>query len=144
MSKYLWKLVSTNVSFKVTIRKRHVYIDIGWTWIWNRCFYLGIWNDDRNKTVVLPSFHLATRLNSQNTNVIEFINELCHINFLWILVFLIGIIEFSISRKFCFWLYFSSLHDYWPTSTWNSLVHISWGKNGTMWKTCFSAPQNAK
>jgi len=42
-----------------------------------------------------------------------------------------------------FFLYFSSLHDFWPPSTWNSLLHTSWG-NGTMWKTCFSAPQNAK
>jgi len=24
------------------------------------------------------------------------------------------------SRKCCFWLYFSSLHDYWPPRTWNS------------------------
>ena len=47
---------------------------------------------------------------------------------LWILVFPIGIIEYSTSRKCCFWLYFSSLHDYWPTRTWNSLVHSSWGE----------------
>ena len=47
---------------------------------------------------------------------------------LWILVFRIGIIEVSISRKWCFWLYVSSLHDYWPPRTWNSLVNTSWGK----------------
>jgi len=50
------------------IRKPHVYIDIGRPWIWNQCFYLGIWNDDRTKIIVLPSFQLATRLNSQSTN----------------------------------------------------------------------------
>ena len=46
---------------------------------------------------------------------------------LWIFVFPISIIEVSTSRKFCFWLCFSSLHDYWPRRTWNSLVHTSWG-----------------
>ena len=45
---------------------------------------------------------------------------------LWILVFPIGIIEVSTSRNCCFWIYFSSLHDYWPPSTWNSVVHNSW------------------
>jgi len=72
--------IITKVSFKITIRKRHVYIDIGWLWIWNQCFYLGIWNDDRTKKIVLHSFHLATRLHSQNTNETEIINELWHIN----------------------------------------------------------------
>jgi len=47
---------------------------------------------------------------------------------LWILVFPISIIEVSISRKWCFWLYFSSLHDYWLPSTWNSIVHTSCGE----------------
>jgi len=42
------------------------------------------------------------------------------------LAFPIGIIEVSTSRKYVFWLYFSSLHVYWPPSTWNSLVHTSW------------------
>jgi len=45
---------------------------------------------------------------------------------LGILVYPIGIIEVSISRKCCFWLYFIFLHDYWPPSTWNTLVHTSW------------------
>jgi len=27
-----------------------------------------------------------------------------------------------------FWLYFISLHYYWPPTTWNSLVVISWGE----------------
>ena len=47
---------------------------------------------------------------------------------LWILLFPIGIIEVSNSLKCCISLYFSSLHDYWPPSSWNSLVHTSWGK----------------
>jgi hypothetical protein len=128
ISKLLDKHLSTIVSFKITTRKRHVYIDIFWPWIWNQCFYLGIWNDDRTKTIVLPSFQFATSLNSQNTNETESINELCTLFCLWILVFPIGIIEVSTSRKCCFWLYFSSLHDYWTRSTWNPLVHTSWSK----------------
>ena len=48
--------------------------------------------------------------------------------FIWILVFPIGIIDVSSTRKWCFWLYFSSLHDYWIPSTWHSSVHTSWGE----------------
>ena len=44
---------------------------------------------------------------------------------LWILEFPIGIIEVSTSSKGYFLLYVSSLLDYWPPSTWNSLVNIS-------------------
>ena len=80
MSKWLAKHISTKVSFKITIRKRHVYIDIGWPWIWKKCLCLEIWNDDRTKMVVFPSFQFATRLNSQNTNETAFINELWYIN----------------------------------------------------------------
>jgi len=43
------KHICTSVSFKITIRKRHVNIDIVWPWIWNQCFDLGIWNDDSTK-----------------------------------------------------------------------------------------------
>ena len=68
MSKWLAKLISTNVSFKITTRKRHVYIDIRWPWKWNQYFYLGIWEDERSKIIFLPSFQLVTGLNSQNRN----------------------------------------------------------------------------
>ena len=78
MSKWLAKQISTNVSFKFYIRKRHVYIDIGWPWIWYQYFYLGIWNDDRNKIIVLPLFQLFTRINSQNRNETVLINVLRH------------------------------------------------------------------
>jgi len=44
--------------------------------------------------IVLPSFQLATRWNSQNRNENEFINELGTLIWLWILVFRIGIFEF--------------------------------------------------
>ena len=64
MTKWLAKHISTKVSFKITIRKRHVYIDIRWPWKWNQYFYLGIWENERSKIIFLPSF----------------INELWHIN----------------------------------------------------------------
>jgi hypothetical protein len=80
ISKWLAKHISTQVSLKIAIRKRHVYIDIVWPWIWNQCFYLRIWNDDGTKMIVLPSFRVATGLNSQNTNKAEFSKQLWHIN----------------------------------------------------------------
>ena len=76
MTKRLAKHISIKVSFKFSIRKRHVYIDIGWPWIWNQYFYLGILNDDRTKIIVLPSFQLVTRIKLQNRNENEFINVL--------------------------------------------------------------------
>ena len=80
ISKWLANHISTNVFFKTAIRKKHVYIDIGWPWIWNRCFYLGIWNDGRTKMIVLPWFQVAIRLNSKKNIENGFINELWHIN----------------------------------------------------------------
>jgi len=66
--KMICKHISTKVSFKITIWKRLVYINIVWTWIWNHYFYLGIWIDHRTKIEFLPSFPFVTRLNSQNKN----------------------------------------------------------------------------
>ena len=128
ISKWLAKHISTNVSFKLTIRKMYVYIDIGWPWIWNQYFYLGIWNDDRTKIIVLPSFQLVTRINSQKRNETEFINVLWQI----ILYMNIGISNWHNwnidPRIWNFLLYLSSLHDFCLPSTWNSLVHTSWGE----------------
>jgi hypothetical protein len=62
----------------------------------------------------------------------------------WILVLPIGIIEDSTLRKWSFWLYFSSLQDYWPSSTWNFFSKYLVERNGALWNTWFSAPQNAK
>ena len=80
ISKWLAKHISTKVSFIFTIRKSHVYIDIGCPWIWNKYFYLGIWIDDRTKIIVLPSFQIVTQINSQSRYEIVFINVLWHIN----------------------------------------------------------------
>ena len=80
ISKWFAKHISTKVSFKITIRKGHVHIDNRWPWKWNQYFYLGIRVDERSKIIFLPSLQLVTRLNSQNRNKKNFINELWHIN----------------------------------------------------------------
>ena len=107
MSKWLAKHIGTKVCFKITTRKRQVYIDNSWPWIWNQCLYLGIWNDDCTKKILLTSFQLATRLNSQNTNETEFINELWHINLFMNIGISNGIIEVSTQKNDVF--YFISL-----------------------------------
>ena len=117
MSKWLAKHVSTKVSFKITIRKTHVYIDIRWTIKWNQYFYLEIWNNKRTKIIFLPSFQLVTRLNSQNRNETSLLMNSDTLICIWILAFPIGIIQVSTPRKWSFLLYFSSLHDYWPPTT---------------------------
>jgi len=128
MSKWLAKHLSTKVPFKSTVRKRHVYIDFGWPLIWNQYFYLGIWKDDRTKIIVLRSFLLVTRINSQNSNDIEFINVLWH----FILYMNIGNSNWhNWSFHFTnikFLHYFSSLDEFWQTCTWKSLVHTSWAE----------------
>jgi len=80
ISKLLAKHISSKVSFNITIRKTHVYIDIRWPWIWNQYFYLGIWNDNATKLMVFLSFQLAARLNSPNRYETVVINELWHTN----------------------------------------------------------------
>ena len=85
LSKWLSKHKSSKVSFKFAIRKRHVNIDIGWPWIWNQYLYFGIWNYDRTKIIVLPSFMLDTRIYSQNRN------ETVSINVLWQIIWYMNI-----------------------------------------------------
>ena len=124
MSKILAKHICTKVSFKITIRKRRVYIDILWPWNWNQYFYLGIWEDERSKIIFLPSFQLVTRLHSQNRNESSLLMISDTLICAWILAFPIGIIQISTPRKWIFLLYFISFHDYWPPTTLISLVHI--------------------
>ena len=123
MWKWFAKHISTKVSFKITIRKRHVYIDIRWPWIWNQYFYLGIWEDERSKIIFFPSFQLVTRLNSQKRNEKSLLVKTDTLICIWKLAFPIGIFEVSTPRKWSFLLSFSSLHDYWPPTTLISLVH---------------------
>ena len=137
MSKWFAKHISTNVSFEITIRKRHVCIEIRWPWIRIQYFYLGIWNYYRTKMIVLPSFQFATRLNSQNRNENEIINELWNIDF----YMNIGISNWNNGSfdptKMNSLIYFSSLHDYGTPSNWNSLVHTSWGETERCEKRAF-------
>ena len=103
MSKWLAKHISTKVSFKITIRKRHVYTDIRWHWKWNQYFNLGIWEDERYKIILLPSFQLVTRLNSQNRNETILLVNSDTLICIWILAFPIGIIQVSTTRKWIFY-----------------------------------------
>ena len=117
----------TQVSFKITIRKRHVYIDIHWTWKWNQYFF-GNWRRWTSKIIFLPSFLLVTLLNSQKSNETSFLMNSDTLICIWILAFPIGILQVSTPRKRGFLLYFSSFHDYWPPPTLISLVHNSLGE----------------
>ena len=80
MSKWLAKHISTKVSFKITIRKRHVHIDIRWPWKWNQDLYLGIWEDERSKIIfLLFSGRFTIKFTEEKWK--KYINELSHINF---------------------------------------------------------------
>ena len=126
--KWLDKNQSTKVSFKITNRIRHVYIDIRWPWKWNQYFYLGIWEDESSKIIFFTSFQLVTRLNSQNRNETCLLKNSDKLICIWILPFPIGIFQVSTPRKWSFLLYFSSLHVYWPPITLFSLEHNSLGE----------------
>ena len=136
--KWLAKHISTKASFKITIRKRHVYIDIRWPWKWIQYSYLGIWEDESSKIIFLPSFQLVTQLNSQKKKEKSLLMNSDTLNFIWILAFPIGIIQVSTTRKWSFLLYFSSFHDYWPPNTLISLVHNSLGEMDWYEKVIFS------
>ena len=103
MSKWLVKHISTKVSLKITIRKRHVYIDIRWPWKWNQYFYMGIWEDERSKIIFLPSFQLVARLNSQNWNETSLLINSATLICIWILAFPIGIIKFRLHENEVFY-----------------------------------------
>ena len=126
MSKWLAKHISTTVSFKICIRKRHAYIDIRWPWKWNQHFYLGISGDERSKIIFLHSFQLVKGLNSQNRNETSLLMNSDTLICIWILAYF----KFSSPRKWRFLFYFSSLQDYWPPTTLisehNSLGEMEW------------------
>jgi len=137
MSKWLAKHISTKVVYKITIRKRHVYIDIRWPWIWNQYFYLGIWIDDRTEMIVLPSFQLATRLNSKNANKTEFINELWHIN-LYMNICISNWHNWSFDpTKMKFFILFQVLTRLLTTKDLKPLVHTSLGEMDRCEKRAF-------
>ena len=128
MSKWLAKQISTKVSFKITIRKGHIHFDIRWPWKWNQYFYLENWEDESSKIIFLSSFQLVTLLKLQKRNETSLLMNSDTLICIWILAFPIGIIQVSTLRKWRFFLYFSSLHDYWIPTTQISLVHNSLGE----------------
>ena len=109
MSKWLAKHISTKVSFKITIRKRLVYIHIRWPWKWNQNLYLGIWENELSKIIFLLSFQLVTQLNSQNRNETMLLMNSDTLICIWILAFPIAIIQVSTSRKWIFCTLFQCL-----------------------------------
>ena len=105
---------------------------------------MGIWNDDPTKMILLPSFQLATRLNSQNTNETEFINERWHINlFMNICISNWNNRSFDLT-KMLFLNLFQFLTRLITSKHLELFSTYLVGRNGTMWKTCFSATLNAK
>ena len=104
---------------------------------------LNLWNDERTKIIFLTTFQLVTGLNSENRNETCLLMNSDTLICIWILEFPIGIIQVSHPRKWIFLFYFSSLHDYWPPTTLNSLVHNSLGVMEWCEKR-FSSSQNAK
>ena len=101
-------------------------------------------NDDRTKIIVLPSFQLVTRINSQNRNGTEFINVLWQI----ILYMNIGISNwhnwsFDLTNMKFFTL-FQFLNRFLTSKYLKIFSTYLVGRNGSMWKTCYSAPQNSK
>ena len=89
---------------------------------------MGIWEDERSKIIYLHSFHLVTRLNSQNRIETILLMNSDTLICIWILAYPIGIILVSNAQKWSFLFYFNSLHDCWPPTTLISLVHNSLGK----------------
>jgi len=102
------------------------------------------WNDDRNLMIDMLLFKLATRLNSQKTIESVIHNDIWHIK----LYMNIGISNcnnwsYNRTKKNFLTLY----QSFTRLLTSNHLKLISTqhvGRNGEMWKTCFSAPQNAR
>ena len=103
ISKWLAKHISTKVSYKTTFTKRHVCIEIRWTWKRNQHFYLGIWKDKRTKIIFLVSFQLVTLLNSQNRNETSLIMNSDTLNCIWIFVIPICIFQVWTPRKWSFY-----------------------------------------
>jgi len=137
MSKWLAKHIRTKVTYKIPIRKRHVYIDIRLPWKWNQYFYLGIWEDESPKIIFLPSFQLVTRLNTQNRNETSLLMNPWHIN----LYMNISISNWhnSIfeSTKMKFFTLFQFLTRLLTSKHFNLISTYLVVRNGVMWKTCF-------
>ena len=143
MSKWLAKHIRTKVSFKITIRKRHVYIDIRWPWKWKQYFYLGIWEDERPKKIfLLFSARFTIKFTEGKWN--KFFNELWNI-ILYINISISNCHNSSFdSTKMKFFTLFQVLTPLLTSNHFNLICTYLVERNGVMWKKCFSASQNAK
>jgi len=94
--------------------------------------------------IVLSLFQFDTRLNSQNPYEPEIYNELRHLKSIRIPAFSICIFEVSTPRNWCFCLYFSLIHDYWPSITRNSSVYYFWNELERCEKVLFSFSKREK
>ena len=143
MSKGIAKHISIKFSFKITIKKNMFKLH-SLTLKMKPVFLFGIWNDERTKLIFLPSFHLVTRLNSQNWNETSLLMKSETLICIWILAFPIGIFQVSSPRKWRFFILFQFLTRLLTSNHFNLISTYLVGRNGVLWKTCFSASQNAK
>jgi len=144
MSKWLTKHISTKVSLKITIRKRHVYIDIRCPWKWNQYFYFGIRNDERTKINIFAFISARYTIKFTEEKWNNFINELWHIN-LNMNVFISNSYNSSFySTKLKFFTLFQFFTRLLNSYHFNYMSTQLVGRKGVMWNTCFSASQNAK
>jgi len=101
------------------------------TYVFGRCRFLALtwpWNDVRTKMRVYIYFN-SLRVYIHRTHVkLRYIMNSDTLLCIWIPVFPIGIFEVSTARKWGFWLYFISIHDYLHPNPRNSLVHNSWSE----------------
>ena len=104
MSKGFAKHISTKVLLKITIKIRHVYIDIRWPWKWNQYFYLGILDDERSKIIFLLFFSARYTIKFTEQKETSLLMNSDTLIYIWILAFPIGIIQVSTPRK---WSFFS-------------------------------------
>ena len=112
--------------FRNTLWSRHVCIWNTITFNLTRNSNLHIWNIDRTKTILLPLFQLATRLNSKKPYETYIHNELSHIHLYMIIGNPIWHLWNIETKKIKFFFFnFSSKGDYWPPNTRNPLVHKS-------------------
>ena len=65
----LYVNIGNIVPSKISIKYRFVYIHIRYVEYETSISSWHIWNDDRNKMIVLPLFQITKRLNPQNTHV---------------------------------------------------------------------------
>ena len=117
--------ITTKVSLKIRFLTHMFTLTYVYVEYETSIFSLHIRNDDRNKIFVLPIFQVATWFNSQNPYESQIENEICHIILYMNIGIKIRIFEVSNTRKWGFWLYISSIHDYWPPNIRKSLVHNS-------------------